>query len=739
VKRTTFVGCAGVALVCAFVREARADGAGDLQGLLSESFVSGASKSTESGATAPAVTTTLSSEDIKRYGIHSLDEAVNFLSLGAVTSNSPGAVEIGADGVLITGDKGNHFLLLIDGHQVNEALFGEAQFGRGAGIPMEMVDHIEVILGPGSVLYGSSAMLGVINVVTKEERAFSGTHVAVESEVPTSVRAAVGGGYELQLLGQPAKLAYELEYYGQDGPALALAPQRYGTNGFTNTPFNFGGAQATGVWGGTADQSSQIPSGLLTFRLGDFELDVHGSMDRRRTPFNADFIVPEANFNDPNNEEVDRSGSVDLKHRLVLSSVTELRSRLYADAFEARRTADSSAAGPDTCAFNVATCQHVAFGASRWLGAEEQTLFDWRKDASLVTLLGVDGRVRSISAQQDVLDASNGRPLASSTGVLRATDEVFAAYAQQIWKPTTWLGFDAGGRFDYDERFGSHVSPRVAGTVEAWRGGTLKAIYSEAFRAPSWEESSVSFGEQIPAGQLRPETVRSIELAVDQEISAHRLRIGLFRSWWTDMVELHELTPTEIAQAQMARLLNLSAQYATQYQNVSSIDDVGFNAGYEGSFATTRLKYALNVTGAMARRSEEGGAALPLVVSPQVFGNARLAYELPGDLPTIALAGHYLGTRPVNRAYGAGFVPTPYAPPLGELRATLSGPVPPIHGLSYRASANYVLTDRGAYVIGPFQNGEAVALPTDPRTYPTSPALNPIDRFRASVAVFYDF
>ena len=103
-------------------------------------------------------------------------------------------------------DSKKPILLLIDGHAVNEALFGAARFGRGAGIPMEMVDHIEVILGPGSVLYGSSAMLGVINVVTKDARAFAGTHLVAESELLTSWRAMGSGGYEFPLAGLPAKL-----------------------------------------------------------------------------------------------------------------------------------------------------------------------------------------------------------------------------------------------------------------------------------------------------------------------------------------------------------------------------------------------------------------------------------------------------------------------------------------------------------------------------------------------------
>jgi len=106
---------------------------------------------------------------------------------------------------------------------VNEALFGAARFDRGAGIPMELVDHIEVILGPGSVLYGSSAMLGVINVVTKPARTFQGTHLVVESELLKSWRAAAGGGYEFSLFGQESSVALELEYYKQDGPAFKLA------------------------------------------------------------------------------------------------------------------------------------------------------------------------------------------------------------------------------------------------------------------------------------------------------------------------------------------------------------------------------------------------------------------------------------------------------------------------------------------------------------------------------------
>jgi outer membrane receptor protein involved in Fe transport len=715
---------------------ARADDTGDLQGLLSETYVSGASKVTESNATAPAISSTLTSDDLRRYGIHSLDEAIDFLSLGAFTSSNTGNLDIGADGVIIPNDQGDHFLLLINGHAMNEALFGAARFNRGAGIPMEMVDHIEVILGPGSVLYGSSAMLGVINVVTKDSRAFQGTHLVAESEIPTSWRVSGGGGYEFSALGQPAKLAFQLEYYQQDGPTFTVGPQAYGVNSYTNTPFDFGSGP-TGIWGGQASQSyySRVPSGLLTFHLGDLELDVHASTYKRASPFNADFVSPEANFNDPNDYRIDRSISGDLKYRIGLSAVTEIRSRLYADSFDYRRYADFQSITED-CAYNVPTCRKVEFGASRWVGLEEQASFDWLKDASLVTLLGVDGRLRWMLSQYDTLDAANGDALASSDGLLRAHDQIFAAYAQQTWNPTSWLGLNAGARFDYDPRFDPHVSPRVAASVRTWRDATFKATYSEAFRAPSWEESSVSVEDQIPAVNLKPETVRSAQVAFDQRFGSHRLLFAVFRAWWTDMVELHELTQTELGQAEADHMASISDQTAYQYRNVAAIDDYGFNAGYEGAFAQSRLRCAFNVTAAYAHTSTNG-VETPLPLAPHLYGNARVSYALPGDWPTIALVGRLLGERAVDQA--ANFVGMPYASPLGELRATLSGAVPWVHGLSYRASADWVSTNLGAYVIGPYQSGAGIAQPANQRAWPKSPELNPIDTFRTTAGLQFDF
>jgi outer membrane receptor protein involved in Fe transport len=164
----------------------------ELRGLVNEPILSTASQSLESASAAPATSTSISADDLRRFGIRSLDEAINYLALGMLTQNPLHAVDIGARGVLLTADFGNHVLLLVNGHAMNEQWDGTAYFERGAAIPFELIDHIEIILGPGSVLYGSNAMLGVINIITKRASEWSGYHLSVESELPVSARIGLG-------------------------------------------------------------------------------------------------------------------------------------------------------------------------------------------------------------------------------------------------------------------------------------------------------------------------------------------------------------------------------------------------------------------------------------------------------------------------------------------------------------------------------------------------------------------
>jgi outer membrane receptor protein involved in Fe transport len=57
------------------------------------------------------------------------------------------------------------FDLMIDGKEMNELLFSTLQLGNE--FPVELIERVEVVRGPGSVIYGGSAELSVVNVITR--------------------------------------------------------------------------------------------------------------------------------------------------------------------------------------------------------------------------------------------------------------------------------------------------------------------------------------------------------------------------------------------------------------------------------------------------------------------------------------------------------------------------------------------------------------------------------------------
>ncbi len=718
---------------------AKADDTLDLEGVLDEPVVSTASKSAETATAAPATSTTITAEDMRRYGIHSLDEAIDFLSLGMVTSNPLHSVDVGARGVLLTSDFGNHVLLLVNGHTLNEAWDGTAYFERGAAIPFELIDHIEVILGPGSVLYGSNAMLGVINIITKKAKDYSGVHLVTEGEFSSpvsreaklrpignphylrdsgrSLRIAAGLGYEFMIGKTPSELTFQLEYFTQAGPTFAFGPQV--TDGVT--------------WGGTPASNTywtRIPTGYLRFVSGSFEVNLRAASYSRATPYLNKFNQASGDYDDSYNHELDRWIDVDVRHQIQVSTKTSFSQRFYADAYDFQQFLHTS--DPAGCAPGIVNgCYRHIVGASRWLGSEMQLSTDWNNDSRFVTLLGFDGRVRHVGQLIDDVDQLTGNNPGSVNHYSR-DESLLAIYLQQTLSPLRWLNLSAGVRGDFDQRFGRRLSPRVSAAATTWKGGTFKVIYAEAFRTPTIYELFYSEPvAQITSPNLRPETVRSIEASIEHKFGVQRVLFGVFRSWWRDLIDLQTAPLEAVEAAKRSGALNADADpnLVSQYHNVSTIDNFGLNAAYEGAIGIDALRYAVQVTSAYARRNfGESRPSTPLTVAPQFFGNARVSYQLGDGLPTLALAARFMGSRPVDRGYDNPAIHVPYATPQVELRATVSGPFPGVTGLLYRFTANYAFATHGAYVAGINQ----VATPEQPRL-----ETAPVDRFRVGLGLEY--
>lgn len=134
---------------------------------LLEVNVSSASKFEQRAADAPSAVQVISREDIRRYGWRTLSEALNSLP-GMYFVNDRAYDYLGARGFQIPGDYNTRFLLLIDGERNNDNIYQQALTGSEGWLDMSVVERIEYIPGPGSAIYGSNAMFGVINVITRK-------------------------------------------------------------------------------------------------------------------------------------------------------------------------------------------------------------------------------------------------------------------------------------------------------------------------------------------------------------------------------------------------------------------------------------------------------------------------------------------------------------------------------------------------------------------------------------------
>lgn len=126
------------------------------------------SKSSEDLTEAPGVITTIPSKEIEMFGANNLLEV-----LERVTSvYMAGSYLFPQNVASIRGDLlthfDNHTLILINGRPFRETVYGGINSSIYLCFPLSIIKRIEIVRGPGSVLYGTNAISGVINIITKE-------------------------------------------------------------------------------------------------------------------------------------------------------------------------------------------------------------------------------------------------------------------------------------------------------------------------------------------------------------------------------------------------------------------------------------------------------------------------------------------------------------------------------------------------------------------------------------------
>ena len=118
---------------------------------------------------APASITIITASEIQKYGYRTLADILKSVR-GLLITNDRNYSNLGTRGFSSAGGYNHNFLLLVDGIRINDNIFDSAMIGQEFPVDVDLIDRVEIIRGPSSLLYGANALFGVINVITRKGR-----------------------------------------------------------------------------------------------------------------------------------------------------------------------------------------------------------------------------------------------------------------------------------------------------------------------------------------------------------------------------------------------------------------------------------------------------------------------------------------------------------------------------------------------------------------------------------------
>ena len=549
--------------------------------------VYGASKHQQKITEAPASVSIITRDDIRVYGHRTIADVLRSTRGFYVTSDRSGNY-VGIRGFNRPGDFGGRILYLVDGHRMNEVAHDSLDVGTHFPVDIDMVERVEVIRGPGSVLYGNNAFFGVVNVVTRKAASLNGLEVSGEA-----------GSFDTY----KGRASYGKVF--SNGAALTLSGSVLDSRGDDlHEPVFDTPATNHGIANGR--DFDRVYSALGTLSWRGFTL--------QSTYLRAEQGVPTGSYgaiyNRPNTTEEERS-STRLSYDHAFEGDLYLHASAYWNSYRnqvAFPRVLPAASGPRNVDFRDTT-------KAEWWGLDfdiSKLLFD-RHRVTLGATYRDTSKLEFASGEIDPDNMYFGLSTSSTT---------VGAFVQDEWKITSKLTLNAGLSYNWFDISGGTVCPRGALIYQATDKTTLKLLYGEAFRAPTVFESQYAIPSNVARRALEPEQIRTTELILEQSVAKKtRITASLFHNDISDLISV-----------------NTSAN-GTQYFYANSGDakTTGTSFEVESEFAKGikgRASYTLQhttdrETGARLSNSPEHLAKLNLTVpllSEKVFGGLELQY-----------------------------------------------------------------------------------------------------------------
>jgi outer membrane cobalamin receptor len=426
---------------------------------LINSLISVASKRPLNVRESPSIVSLITAEEIKASGARDLIDVLRLV---------PG-VDFGMDvlGTVGIGMRGNwahegKTLVLIDGQEMNEILFGTTQYGNHFAI--DQIKKIEIIRGPGSAIYGGYAEYGVVNIITRQGEDINGISASAiygttqKDYMRRNLNLSAGkkiGDFEWSLSGMIGQgQRSDQDYTDIYDSTINLA----GNSKLDPAYVNFGAA-----W-----------KGLSVRAIGDFY--------KTTTMDGNDFVLPRAYIQDFSSQLYELKYAWKISEKLTITPKLNYK---YQVPWET----------PDGDSLN-ATYEKYAKRSTANLTAS------YTHNRNINVVLGGEFYRDYAIDKNDTF--YNGKDAVDFNNL--------AVFTQGLWK-TRLVNFILGARYDKNSAYGDAFVPRVGLTKKFFRFH-FKALYSNSFRAPSIENINYSL-----TGALSPEKTQVAELEMGYQVT----------------------------------------------------------------------------------------------------------------------------------------------------------------------------------------------------------------------------
>jgi len=454
----------------------------------------------------PSFVTVLQSNKLHKLGIDNVFEALGLVPGVQLKREKSGVPVVVFRGISQKGE----VKLMVDGVTINNTYRGSIY--HYLDFPIEMIDRIEVIRGAGSVLYGSGAISGVINIITKSANKESKNSVFVSGGTYSNYK---GGAIVSSKVGN-FKVA--LDAYYQKHDKMINSTDRHLKD------YSVGLNISDGRFG--------LIARLKKTELGN-SYGVFGEPDKQNDKYQNTngALFAQLSYNES------------LQNDTTLEVLTGFSK--YGQNVEAGYPL------PSVDAINAKYLEDSYFGEFNLISSyiEGNELLIGTKYESSTTL---ESELRSGSTQLTPISNPN------------FSREVTSAYINDKYSITRDFDISAGLRYDNYSDFGSAFSPTVSLVYRMNERLRLKALYAHAFRAPSWIELTSN-------ADLKAEKSNSYEFGtVYKGNQRNTLRLNVYKTRLNDMITKN--SSGDYIQNSYANFLGTELEYVYTPTNNLEID-----------------------------------------------------------------------------------------------------------------------------------------------------------------------